>query len=61
MSLNHFLNPPDNDDLDEVIAFHLSQNLDPEFEAEPEDVPLLFYIRSTSDISTGGPVCTDDT
>ena len=26
---------------DEVIAFHLRQNLDPEFEAEPEDVPPI--------------------
>ena len=47
ISLDHFLNPPnkdmvdiaDNDDLNEVIAFHLSQNLEPEFEAEAEDVP----------------------
>lgn len=47
MSLQNFLNPPnedmvdiaDNDDLNEVISFHLSQNLEPEVEAEPEDIP----------------------
>lgn len=48
MSLNNFLNPPnenmlditnDDGDIDEVVAFHLSQNLESESEAELEDVP----------------------
>ena len=47
MSLQNFLNPPDedmvdipdNDDLNELISFHLSQNMESEFEPEPEDIP----------------------
>ena len=47
MSLQNFLNPPnedmvdlpDNDDLNELISFHLSQNLESEVEPEPEDIP----------------------
>lgn len=47
MSLHNFLNPPnedmvdiaDNDDLNEVISFHLSHNVESEFEMEPEDIP----------------------
>ena len=47
MSLQNFLNPPnedmvdmpDNDDLNELISFHLSQNTEPEIEPELEDMP----------------------